>query len=874
MSVEVTTSSGISVTVTTPSSSSVTVTNKGPKGDIGETGPAGSDGVAGATGATGATGAAAEVNASSVTAAGALMDSEVTNLADVKSFDASDYATSAQGTLAANALPKTGGAMTGAITTNSTFDGVDVATRDGVLTSTTATANAALPKAGGEMSGNITFAGSQTVDGKDVSTLSTAAEAHAYVEANALALTAALTTNSTIDGVDIATRDGVLTSTTATANAALPKTGGAMTGAITTNSTFDGVDVAAAGTLATNAMPKSGGAFTGAVTTNSTIDGRDVAADGVLATNALPKGGGTMSGAIAMGNQNITGGGTITGTVLTGTSLVVDNITVDANTISATDTNGNVLLASNGTGFVELKGDTNAGAIRFNCEDNSHGVTIKGPAHSAGATYTLTLPTSNGDDGQVLKTDGDGVLAWVGQADTQLTTEEVQDISGALVASGGTKTNIAVTYDDANGNMDFVVASDLSTSGNAGTATALATARAINGVDFDGTSAVTVPAAGSTLTDTVPVSKGGTNATSFTDKAVIITQDSGTDTLAAVAMTTNGSLLIGGSSGPAVSTLTAGTNITITNADGGITIAAAGGGGSGDGDIEGVTAGTGLSGGGDSGAVTLNVEAAQAGITSVVNSSLEIGRDADNRIKFGTDNQIIFEVSGGDNVIMKASGEIEATKFDGALEGNADTATLATTVTVTDNESTDEENVITFVAGAAGSGSVGLEADGNLTYNPSTGTVSATELSVTKRKFAIPADGAGNVSGDVIYIGSGSTTAGKIHYFTHSADATNGSWIATNSNDPTTAKGLIAVALGDDPDVDGMLLRGTADLADNIVGTEVMGSIIYLDKATAGAASTAPPSADGDIVRVIGYALTIGDVNKIWFNPDNTWLEI
>jgi len=63
-----------------------------------------------------------------VTSAGALMDSEVTNLADVKSFDTSDYATSAQGTKADAALPKGGGAMTGAITTNSTFDGRDVAT--------------------------------------------------------------------------------------------------------------------------------------------------------------------------------------------------------------------------------------------------------------------------------------------------------------------------------------------------------------------------------------------------------------------------------------------------------------------------------------------------------------------------------------------------------------------------------------------------------------------------------------------------------------------------------------------------------------------------------------------------------------------------
>jgi len=64
-----------------------------------------------------------------VTSAGALMDSEVTNLAQVKAFDSSDYATSTQGTTADNALPKTGGQMTG----------------------------------------NITFSGTQTVDGRDLS---------------------------------------------------------------------------------------------------------------------------------------------------------------------------------------------------------------------------------------------------------------------------------------------------------------------------------------------------------------------------------------------------------------------------------------------------------------------------------------------------------------------------------------------------------------------------------------------------------------------------------------------------------------------------------------------------------------------------------
>ena len=121
--------------------------------------------------------------------------------------------------------------------------------------------------------------------------------------------------------------------------------------------------------------------------------------------------------------------------------------------------------------------------------------------------------------------------------------------------------------------------------GNADTATTLATARAINGVNFDGSAAITITAAGSTLSDTVPVSKGGTNATSLADKAVLITQDSGTDTVSAAAMSSNGQLLIGGTSGPAVGTLTAGSNVTITNADGEITIAAA----SSSGDITGVT---------------------------------------------------------------------------------------------------------------------------------------------------------------------------------------------------------------------------------------------------------------------------------------------
>ncbi len=78
-----------------------------------------------------------------------------------------------------------------------------------------------------------------------------------------------------------------------------------------------------------------------------------------------------------------------------------------------------------------------------------------------------------------------------------------------------------------------------------------------------------------------------------------------------------------------------------------------------------------------------------------------------------------------------SSGTLTATAFAGALTGavtgNADTATLATTVTITDNESTNEDNAIIFTAGGdVDGGNLGLESDGTLTYNPSTGKITAT----------------------------------------------------------------------------------------------------------------------------------------------------
>ena len=55
---------------------------------------------------------------------------------------------------------------------------------------------------------------------------------------------------------------------------------------------------------------------------------------------------------------------------------------------------------------LEVKGDGASadGKIILNCSQNTHGVSIQSPAHAAGQSYNLILPTSVGVSGQVLAT--------------------------------------------------------------------------------------------------------------------------------------------------------------------------------------------------------------------------------------------------------------------------------------------------------------------------------------------------------------------------------------------------------------------------------------------------------------------------------------
>ena len=120
-------------------------------------------------------------------------------------------------------------------------------------------------------------------------------------------------------------------------------------------------------------------------------------------------------------------------------------------------------------------------------------------------------------------------------------------------------------------------------------------------------------------------------------------------------------------------------------------------------------------------------------------------------------------------------------------------ATNSAHVLVTDNESTDEENLIAFVEDATSStGNVGLEMDGNFSYNPSTGTVSAT---VFKGNIdAVDGDFDGTLEADAITVGG--TALATVIAGTTVTDATNSAHVLVTDNESTNEENLITFVEG------------------------------------------------------------------------------
>ena len=108
--------------------------------------------------------------------------------------------------------------------------------------------------------------------------------------------------------------------------------------------------------------------------------------------------------------------------------------------VQVVDDMTNFVSTSSAAGLT-IKGDgTTDGYLQLNCDQNSHGVKIKSPAHSAAQSYTLTLPGAAPAVNKFIETDGSGNLSF---SSVDVTT----DITGTVpTANLGTGTADSTTF--------------------------------------------------------------------------------------------------------------------------------------------------------------------------------------------------------------------------------------------------------------------------------------------------------------------------------------------------------------------------------------------------------------------------------------------
>ena len=422
---------------------------------------------------------------------------------------------------------------------------------------------------------------------------------------------------------------------------------------------------------------------------------------------------------------------------------------VDAKDIIFQQYDGNKVFEINDANFVSVGGNSSApGEIRLyeDTDLGSHYVGFKAGNNTASVSYVL--PLADGTSGQALTTDSSGTLSWSTISANTPTSADGQSLG-----------SVALEWSDLyladGGQVLFGNDQDITLTHNADTGLTLNGILVTTGLTI-GSAAITeaeleILDGANVTTAELNIIDGNTSATSTTvaDADRVVMNDNGTMVQVAVtdlaayfddeitampnlvttAATTVGALNSGSITSGFGTINTGSSTITTTGAITGGSLVAD------DVTVDGkvitmtgstsdtatLTAGT----NGTLDIVTTDAGGAAANIQITADGTAELAGttvtlDSSGGITLDADGGTITFADGGSSL-----GTITSSGYSG-------TAAVATTVTVTDNESTNENNVITFVAGAdADGGNVGLESDGNLTYNPSTGTLTTTNIVVS-----------------------------------------------------------------------------------------------------------------------------------------------
>ena len=418
--------------------------------------------------------------------------------------------------------------------------------------------------------------------------------------------------------------------------------------------------------------------------------------------------------------------------IVSGSAAELASLTLDTalavaqgGTGASTLTDGGVLLGS-GTGAITATAVLTDGQMLV-------GDGTTDPAIESGATLRTSIGVGTGDSPQF----------------TDLT------LTGGDITLTGAATDIDVIDNNAS-------ALSIDASGKAGILEIVSTNSA-EGVKMSGNLAVTSHITGSgnisgsaiigsslTLDTALAVAQGGTGATSLTDKAVLISQDSGTDTVGSLALTGNGEIIVGGTSGPAVE-------------------AAA--------DV----AGTGLDASTGDGTLAINVAAAQTSITSIINSGItKIGTATDEEyIKFDTSNEVNVHINDTEALSVTATGVDVA--GDLSVGGGDITLTAAATdIDLIDNnasalsfDASGKAGILEIVTTNSGEGvnmSGNLTVEGDFVVNGNTTNANVANLLVEDRFILLNSGSDSGDGGLIVQSGSQTAMSGAAFVFDQSVE--------------------------------------------------------------------------------------------------------